>query len=584
MSNWIPRKILRTIQQAIRATDNSTHVFYVTGEGGEGKTVLLRQIGQWLGSPDGIEAHFPYSGLLDLYHSDVNTPSGLEARLDIAFGAHDEFQRYRAQRDEYAHRREAGVAETELEAERTLLAGVFTECLNEVTVQHRIVVALDTVERLQYDLDEVQRLCELRDETTTVLPWLLDQLPRWSNCVVILAGRSDPRLEKALKDRLAEVPNVSYEHKRLGKFDEDEAEAYFKTAEGQFPAVSMLDAEFRRRLWEVTKGRPIRLELALEVIQNGLGFDRLREELGTLTEEDAQKRIDQVLIKNVMNDEPDTSIRHLLRFLAAARKGLDAALLHHLASDWDLDLCRRQLDDISLRAFIKRRPDDGRVFLHDEMYDLCDEHADVDLPALSARLAEWYDSRIADTDRQLATLGTTRESEKRRKELQERRKALQVDSLLYRLRADPRLGYQWYVRQAEEAIRAIEIGLDMRLRNELLAFLQSRSPVDRHVLPANSRLRKEIACGFAPQWVKRYTTRGQAQYAVVVAEKVLSAPAPCPHDDPGYRLMRADLIVHHAEALIWLSQDRRFGQSAASGGRRNGRCASPRGAGRTGTA
>ena len=428
------------------------------------------------------------------------------------------------------------MVEAELEAERTLLAGVFAECLNEVTVQHRVVVALDTVERLQYDLDEVQRLCELRDETTTVLPWLLEQLPRWNNCVVILAGRSDSRLEKTLKDRLAEVPNVCYVHKRLGRFDEDEAEAYFKVVEAQFPVVSILDAKFRRQLWRVTEGRPIRLELALEVVQNGLGFDRLQRELGTLAEEDAQKLIDQVLIKNVMSDEPDMSVRQLLHFLAAARKGLDAAALHYLAADWGLDRCQRQFDDIAQRAFIKRRPDDGRVFLHDEMYDLCDERTDIDVPMLSARLAGWYDDQIAEVDGQLATLGATRDAEGRRKELQERRKALQVDSLLYRLRADPRLGYQWYVRQAEEAIRAIEVGLDMRLRNELLAFLQSTSPVDKRILSPNSQLRKEIACGFAPQWVKRYLVRGQCEEAVAVAEKVFAAPTPCPPDDPAYRL------------------------------------------------
>jgi len=116
MSNWIPRKnILPPIKRAIQATDHSTYVFYVTGEAGEGKTILLRQVGQSLGSPDGIAARFPWAGLLDLYHSDVNTPSGLETRISQAFNLYDEFQRYRAQRDDYTSRREAGVADTELE-------------------------------------------------------------------------------------------------------------------------------------------------------------------------------------------------------------------------------------------------------------------------------------------------------------------------------------------------------------------------------------------------------------------------------------------------------------------------------------
>jgi hypothetical protein len=46
MPSWIRRKIMSEIMEAIRATDRSTHVFYVTGEGVEGKTILLRQSGR----------------------------------------------------------------------------------------------------------------------------------------------------------------------------------------------------------------------------------------------------------------------------------------------------------------------------------------------------------------------------------------------------------------------------------------------------------------------------------------------------------------------------------------------------------
>ncbi len=90
MANWIRRKIMPAIMKAIDAADRSTHVLYITGKGGEGKTVLLRQIGMELGSPDGIVAHFgqiPWSGILDLYHPDVNTNSGLEAYLGRGLGA-----------------------------------------------------------------------------------------------------------------------------------------------------------------------------------------------------------------------------------------------------------------------------------------------------------------------------------------------------------------------------------------------------------------------------------------------------------------------------------------------------------------
>jgi len=221
MPNWIPRKnVFPRIERAIQATDHFTHVILITGDPGEGKTILLRQVGQSLGSHDGIVPHFRWAGLLDLYHSDVNTPSGLETRISQALDLHGKFQKYRAERDDYTSRREAGIADTELEVERARLAEVFAECFNAVTSERRVVIALDTVERMQYDQDEIQELCELESQTTTVLPWLLDQIPRWRDCVVILSGRPESRLEKVLKD-LADHPNVRYEHRRLGRFDEE---------------------------------------------------------------------------------------------------------------------------------------------------------------------------------------------------------------------------------------------------------------------------------------------------------------------------------------------------------------------------
>jgi len=555
MPNWIPRKnVFPRIERAIQATDHFTHVILITGDPGEGKTILLRQVGQLLGSHDGIVPHFRWAGLQDLYHSDVNTPSGLETRISQALDLHGEFQKYRAERDDYTSRREAGIADTELEVERARLAEVFAECFNAVTSKRRVVIALDTIERMQYDQDEIQELCELESQTTTVLPWLLDQIPRWRDCVVILSGRPEPRLEKVLKD-LADHPNVRYEHRKLGRFDEEEIEDYFEAVKDQFPAVAELDAAFRRRLGEWTRGRPIRLELALEVVQHQLGFDRMRQELEALDVAEAQQGIEERLIVNVMNGEPDRSMRDLLRFLAVARKGLNAELLHYLAGDWNLALCKQRLDEITPRAFIKHRPEDGRVFLHDEMYDLCDRYAPADVQALSSRLAAWYDEKIAEIDEQLKAVGASKETENRRKELQDGRKALQVESLLYHLRADPRKGYERYIRQTEEAIQAAEVGLDMRLRNELLAFLRSKSPIDQQILRPDSQLRKEIACGFAPQWAKRYSMRGQNERAVAIAEKVLAASAPCRLDDPGFRLIRVALIVQLAEALSYLGRN-----------------------------
>ena len=399
MPEWIPRKTMPDILKAIEATDRSTHVFYITSKGGEGKTILLRQIGMKLGSPDGITPCFPWSGILDLYHSDVNTNSGLEAHLSQALETAGEFQSYRDEHDAYAARREAGLIGWELEAERARMAEVFAECMNAVTRWSRVVIALDTTERIQYELDEIQKLCQMEDESTTVKAWLLDQLRRWENCVVLLVGRpeeAESYLGEALAKALTADPRIRYEAITLGGFDEDEARAYFAQKESEFPAVRELDPDFRHRLWEVTEGSPIRLDLAIEVIQHGLGFDKFREKVEKGSAKEVCQEIDRLLIDHVMRGEPDSSVRDVLRYLAVARKGLDAELLHYLAGERDLNKCQARLDAVAERSFVKQRPADGRLFLHDEMYQLCDTHLlhSAEVQSLSQRVIEWYDAQI----------------------------------------------------------------------------------------------------------------------------------------------------------------------------------------------
>ena len=138
MPKWIPRKIMPKIQEAIEAQDRSTSVFYITGGGGEGKTILLRQVGMGLGSPDGMAPSSRWSGILDLYHADLNSSSGLETRLSQALKKTGHFQRYWNEREAWAARREAGLIAQQLESERIELAPVFAECINAVTDETRI--------------------------------------------------------------------------------------------------------------------------------------------------------------------------------------------------------------------------------------------------------------------------------------------------------------------------------------------------------------------------------------------------------------------------------------------------------------
>lgn len=534
MPNWIPRNLTLEIMEAVEAEDGFTRVFYITSEGGEGKTILLRQVGMALGSEDGMVPSSRWSGILDLYHSDVNTNSGLEAHLSRALETEEkEFEPYREQRDTFLIRRAAGLVGPELEEERARVAEVFAACVNAVTEKRRVVIALDTTERIQYEVDAVQERCHLEAETTTVRAWLLVQLLLWKNCVLLLVGRpeADPYLGQALEDTLGEHAQVRYAPRTLGGFSEDEARAYFEEREKEVSEVGQIDPDFRHLLWEVTGGSPIRLELAVEVIQRGLGFDKFQEKVEQGPLEVAREEIDRLLVQSVMGD-PDDALGRVLRYLTVARRGLDRQLLHHLAGEWGLEECQRYLGAVAERGFVKRRPNDDRLFLHDEMYLLCDRYllqAD-EVQRLSQRIVAWYEERI-----RAATETDTWQD-------------LQVDSLLYRLRANPRQGYHWYARQAEFAIRSAQAGLDMQLRSEVLAFLRSKNPIDRRLVGDTPGLMEEFNCDSAARWVKRLMVRGKNKQAVQVGGE--ACPAFCP-DAPEFALARADLAVYRAQAMIY---------------------------------
>jgi tetratricopeptide (TPR) repeat protein len=539
MPNWVSRHIMSEIVKAIEAGDRSTWVFYVTSEGGQGKTILLRQIGMALGSEDGMVPSLRWSGILDLYHSDVNTNSGLEAHLSQALKTEkNEFGSYLEERDVFTARRKAGLYGSELEEERARIAKVFAMCVNAVTEKRRVVIALDTTERVQYEMDEVQRECHLETEATSVRAWLLEQLRLWRNCVVILVGRPEavPYLSHALEKTLGKDSRVQYVHKTLRGFTEDEARSYFEEKEKEIPGVSQIDLDFRHRLWEMTEGSPIRLDLAVEVIQRGLGFDGFQEKVAQGSPKTVREEMDRLLIQSVMSD-PNDELRRVLRYLAVACKGLDDELLHHLAGEWSLDECQMLLKAVAERGFIKRRPNDKRLFLHDEMHQLCDTHLlqAADVQSLSGRIAAWYDKRIKETSDS------------------ERRQDLQIDSLLYRLRADPRAGYHWYARQAEFAIRGAQTGFDMQMRNEVLTFLGSKSPIDEKLVCDAQGLREEFNCDGTVRWVKRLMVRGKNELAIEVAEK--TSPKFCP-DEARFKLARADRAVYHAQAMIYSGNPR----------------------------
>jgi hypothetical protein len=87
----------------------------------------------------------------------------------------------------------------------------------------------------------------------------------------------------------------------------------------------------------------------------------------------------------------------MIYFLLHARKGLDADLLRALVgSAWPSEVIQQNLDRMRGLAFVNTRPGNDRLFLHDEIYDLCDLYFKDDPRYRDTynSIAEYYRQRL----------------------------------------------------------------------------------------------------------------------------------------------------------------------------------------------
>lgn len=550
--DWVTRTEQAQIDRSVAASDGCTDVHLVSSAGGDGKTILLRQIGRALGSADGIAPAAPragrprWSGIVDLYHTDLNSSSGLEEHLAAVFLRKVARKEYERQRDELADKRRQAIPGKELEQAREELTNTFVAGMNDAAADRRLVIALDTAERIQYERDAVQRTAGVEDESTTVLAWLVDQIARWHNCVVLIAGRPEamPFLRSALEKRVAGVDGVRLAPTvELGGFDAREAEDYFERKwRRALPADPKLSPEFFKRLLKVTAGNPVRLDLAFEYALQGQGFDEFHAAVMDRRAKGTPQQVDSRLINYFMEprpqDDPAQRVQQVLEYLAVARKGLTPALLAHLSGTGEAEASALLRAVAGERGFIKHRPRDDSYYLHDALYELCDR-AFLNVPDvkdLSTRIAAWYDKRL-----EAAGAGAREEHD------------LLVDSLLYRLRADLSAGYRWYLRRSDDAIRSYEVDLDLRLHNELVAFFNSPSAIDAKLRREKPQPERDFSADAAAAWVKRYLFRGQSDKALEFAGKVagtLGAGAPARN-----ALGRHEFDVYRAQAQIYAHKD-----------------------------
>lgn len=518
-------KILNEIHQALEGS--GTRIFYLTGDGGIGKTYLLREVLKRVG-PGGIWHRsdlLAMSDVVDFYHTVTHTPAGLvQALREALVGApSDAFARYdetynRFQRNKYDLAGEHSLL-NDLQKLQNQMLDAFVGDLNTLSKGSRLVLALDTTERLLYGSDPIHQRLGLEEERVEVLRWLLEGLlGQVQNAVVLLAGRPSDHLEKDLRvlgDRLR--PH------RLCQFSLDDTRAYFEAVartaqeeaeraresrmedeanwlEGFAKQVRSIPAPIIETIWNYTEGKPIALALMVDYLSTSEKLhtrvlerpealrDRTAEEV-----QQARREVEADLVRfwQEFGREADP----VIEALAWARKGLDAGLLARIAGISEEE-AGQLLEKVRGLAFVKIRPGDNRFFLHDGMYELLDRHLLGGRAArreqVYAAILEEYADRILKQRKRVQELWTPREAGRpawdetypgmprppdRPHELAAATDLLynlMAEEVYYRLRKEPREGFRAYQLYAKEAFWTTEEMLEHLLRSEMLLFLKDQ--------------------------------------------------------------------------------------------------------------
>lgn len=523
------KKELASVEEALRDHPHR-YVIYITGPGGIGKTRLLQHILQ--NPPEGLSLRAA-TRPVDMYHTINHTVEGLLQSLqDVMSPSGEGFERYLEEREKW---RRVPEESTERQRQKEQMIEAFIRDWNEMAQQTRVLFGLDTVERLFLRDDPVARELGIPIGAAMVYGWLLkDFLPNLQNTVIILAGRPVP-VEEELKNIGNFIP-IS-----LSGFTEEETLEYFQVllpflrsspeARDRLAAdrLSQWDNDLRRMCFYGLRDdgtvRPVFLALAIEYLAiSGQPFPlgRSLEEVKGLSKEEREK-LQGSLLKGVeeairMALHPTEKVVEALSWL---HRGADEALLGQITGLGG-DVLKEACERVRRLSFVKIRPADQRLFLHDEMYALLRDPRGTIPEAVFKPLREYYEALIDQIKANILSLYEVQSglppSDQIALETARLREAL-VEYLYYRLRRSPREGFDQYFVYAEEALAMGDGTLDAQLQVELMEFLREQAPQGHTDRVQNLSL-AEVRADAAVRWVKRQIVAGEYDKAKLLVERL----------------------------------------------------------------
>ena len=554
---------LKAIDHAARA--DSPKVVQVIGEGGAGKTRLLKEIVERYCNQ---RERFLVAGeVVDFYHIATHSVEGLMDAISHSLrSCNVRLDGYEAARRKLDHHLAEPPTSGGGSLYPNLLKGtgdaLITD-LNRVGGEKRLVLVFDTAEKLLYDITEVEHALGLTHEQLDIWRWFCnDFLPYLRNSLVIIAGR--PKSALLLDD--LKSSSIQAMQIPLGDFNETDALAYFaavaETIEQSKPILAQRIRAWsendRRDIIRKTAGRPILLALTIDclaVARGGLNLPALPVDLKSF------------LVRTIQST--DRSQDDTIRAVARARKGMTSELLARLLElkisdgNWDIASANKRLDAIRDLSFVKSFSND-RLFLHDEMYDLIDRYILSCLSPqetgrandiITAYCHERVDLNERELDEARSKLTEARLTPDRTDEAAvyqevraatERLRATMLENLHYQLRANALEGFETYYRYAEEVLDAGDMELDAQLRAELLVFWDERDP-NGNATEVDGLRREQLRADGAIRWVRRRIKADEYRSALELVD-ALEKNHLISAGDP---LSRLDLELWKLSALVY---------------------------------
>lgn len=484
------------VRAALTAVGTQPQVIFLLGDGGIGKTRLLLRLLD-LARELGLTTA---NALVDLYdianHSDTWLSRAFYEHLTPPFSTFAQYDREwsRLLRLEIS----GDVVELGRQRERTL--ATFLADLRALASQRRVVIALDTAERLVYIVDEHNRF---ETEIAEEWDWLVRGLERIPNLTLLVAGRPRADLLREALAHAVDTEQVVITTIQLDPFSLEDSLSYFdavaeaaESSSSQYIAEQLLamPKEYRALAHERSGGRPITLSLIVDLITIGefgavqeLLPDTLGADTDAFTGLSLAERLEDKIVKRLIQTP---RLGDLLIAVGRLPKGANQDLIGLVLQTPGSDM-HDGLQDLSKLSFVKERG--GMIFLHDEIYAMLERQvfsAEEDRPraiaALDAILDYYqrrYDQSLADINLLYQQPEVERRPELDRDKLAEvnnRRRSLLPDMLYYRLRRDALSGFRHYWRDTFEAVISGDTALDVQLQAAILGFLQDRDPDEQN--------------------------------------------------------------------------------------------------------